>query len=182
MRSSIKSWKIQQYLQLLKTVFILIVCFFKHIIKWKFVMPGKDWISATFWSKSKIYCSFLMMFEIIMHLIDSCTLLLPARPKLSVLLAQYRGRVTWDPTSYTGQNISTSKKEGGGGGGAGFSKFYTNFARILPNIAQICTNFARISSKFCMNYYIGKIFGGGWHSAISLCFKIFNPLMSVSPL
>ena len=43
--------------------------------------------------------------------VNLCTLLLPARPKLYILLSQYRGRGTWDATSYTRHNLSTRKKK-----------------------------------------------------------------------
>ena len=41
----------------------------------------------------------------------SCILLLPKCPNLYILLSQYQGRGTWDPTSYTGQNSNKKNKK-----------------------------------------------------------------------
>ena len=80
----------------------------------------------------------------------------------------YFNRGTRDPTSYPGKIKWRAKKKM-----PEFAQSLTEFARNLPRVwpnlpeicPNICPNIARILPEICPNSYIGKIGGGGGHSA-----------------
>ena len=93
-------------------------------------------------------------------------LFLLVRLKLYILVCQYLGRDTWDPTSYTRQNILTSKKK------KSRPNHCQNSNQMLPNIAKIYQNLSKFrqnNSWFCFNqihwHHRGGGGGGEGHSA-----------------